>query len=65
MLCAMRQFPENIFRDEHKDPESETLNFAEVDRMLGFKSKSIKINRSLPTKGKEVELSLEGKKLSN
>lgn len=63
MLCAARRFPEDmIFRDVHKDPESETLNFAEVDRMSGFKLNSIKINRRLPTKGKEAELRGEGKK---
>lgn len=45
-----------------KDLESETFNFAEVDRMSGFTLKSIKINRGLPTKGKEAGLGGEGKK---
>lgn len=45
-----------------EDLESETYNFAEVDRMSGFKLKSIKINRSLRTKGKEAGHVGEGKK---
>lgn len=62
-MTVARHFPEDkLFREVHKDLESETFNFAEVDRMSGFKLKSLKINRSLPTKGEEAGLRREGKK---
>lgn len=62
MRCETLSREYDLHRDVHKDLESETLNFAEVDRMSSFKLKSIKINKSLQTKGKVADLRGKGKK---